>query len=433
MSCERSGPRSCCYARRVNLRPARRAVPGGLALAAALHLVSCSPPPPLVPPVPAVDTGDPLLDRVLAPLAARHRAILASPGAYRFQLLLGVPVERGGATVLERHGYRVDAEYFYPASAIKTCAAVAALELLGELAAAGVPAGEETPLVFHPLFADEVLEDRDPTNVESGAITAGHELRKLFLVSDNQAFNRLFELTGREAVNRSMWRAGLASARIRHRLEEARTPAENRRSPRVDLLLPDGRVHTIPERLAEDLPPNDQPGLAIGRAHVAGGVRVERPLDFALKNRMSLADLQDLAVLLLRPELLGDRPRFRLAERQLERIRRAMSEAPHESQNPVYAADEHPEEAVKFLLPGLRRAVPAERLEVYDKTGRAYGFTVENAYVVDRASGRSFFLAAVLYTNPNQTLNDDDYAYQELADPFFAELGESAAKAILVF
>lgn len=401
-------------------------------LAASILLVACSAQPPAAPPPPpAVATGDPLLDRVLAPLAERHPAVLADPAAYRFQLLLAVPVEHGGETVLERHGFRVDAEYFYPASSIKTCAAVAALEMLADLRAAGVPADERTPLLFHPLFPDEVLEDRDESNLDGGAITAGHELRKLFLVSDNRAFNRLFELAGRDAVNRAMWRVGLDSARIRHRLEEPRSPEENRRSPRIDLVLGDGRVHTIPERLAEELPPNGEPGLRIGRAHLAGGARVEEPLDFARKNRIALGDLQDLNVLLLRPDLLDDRPRFRLDGPRRELVRRAMSEAPHASANPLYPESEHPEESVKFVLPGLRRAVPAERLEVYDKTGRAYGFTVENAYVVDRASGRSFFLTAVLYTNPNQTLNDDDYAYRELADPFFADLGESAARALL--
>lgn len=404
----------------------RRAALGGLALAAALQPVACSPPPP------AVDTGDPLLDRVLGPLAERHPAVLADPAGRRFQLLIGVPVERDGATVLERHGFRVDAEYFYPASSIKTAAAVAALELLEELQDRGVPADETTPLVFHPLFEDEVLEDRDPSNLDGGTITVGHELRKLFLVSDNRAFNRLFELAGRRAVNEALWRAGLASARVRHRLDEPRSAEDNRRSPRVDLLLPGGGVFTLEERRDEELPPNDQPGLAAGRAHLRDGVRIEEPFDFTFKNRISLADLQDLGVLLLRPDLLPDRPRFRIAEPRLALLRRAMAELPRESANPVYPASEFPDHFTKFLLPGLRRAVPPVRLRVAGKTGRAYGFTVENSHAVDTATGRSFFLTAVLYTNPNQTLNDDEYAYEELADSFFADLGEAAARALLL-
>jgi hypothetical protein len=129
--------------------------------------------------------------------------------------------------------------------------------------------------------------------------------------------------------------------------------------------------------------------------------------------------------------LLPDRPAFRISGSRLDLIRRAMGELPRESANPVYPESEFPDGFTKFLLPGLRRLVPADRLRVYGKTGRAYGFTVENSYVVDERTGRSFFLTAALYTNPNQTLNDDDYAYEELADPFFADLAEVAAEALL--
>ena len=398
-----------------------RTAPCGLALAAALQPVACSPSPP----TPAFD-----LDQVLRPLAVRHPEVFADPAAYRFQLLLGVPVERGGETVLERRGFRVDAEYFYPASAIKTCAAVAALELLEGLQERGVAVDETTTLVFHPLFEDEVLEDRDPSNLETGAITVGHEVRKLFLVSDNRAFNRLFGLAGRRAVNEAMWRAGLDSVRVRHRLDEPRTAEQNRGSPRVDL-VPTGGAVTLGERLDDEMEANDQPGLVAGRAHLRDGERIDEPFDFTFKNRISLADLQDLDVLVLRPDLLPDRPAFRISGSRLDLIRRAMGELPRESANPVYSDSEFPDGFTKFLLPGLRRLVPADRLRVYGKTGRAYGFTVENSYVVDERTGRSFFLTAVLYTNPNQTLNDDDYAYEELADPFFADLAEVAAEALL--
>lgn len=380
--------------------------------------------------------GDPLAC-VLDILRRRHPAVMADPGSHRLQILLSVPVERDGTPRLERLAYRADAEYFYPASSIKTCAAVAALERIAELRGNGEPVDETTPLVFHPLFAGETLEAEDPSNLDGGAITVEHEVRKLFLVSDNRAFNRLFELAGRRAVNRSTWRVGLDTVRIRHRLSEARTREENRRSPRIELRLGDGRALALDNPPDAAMEPNDQPGLRLGEAHMAGGERVPEPFDFRHKNRISLRDLQDLNVLLLRPDLLPDRPRFALDEAQLELIRRAMVELPRESANPRYPAGEYPDHHVKFFLPGLRRALSSareeadgERLRVYDKSGRAYGFTVDNAWIVDRDTGRGFFLTAVLYTNPNRTLNDDDYGYEELADPFFADLGEAAARAV---
>ena len=73
----------------------------------------------------------------------------------------------------------------------------------------------------------------------------------------------------------------------------------------------------------------------------------------------------------------------------------------------------------------------SENPAIYNKVGRAYGSSIENAYVVDEGSGRSFFATAVLYTNPNRTVNDGVYAYEALADPYFAELGEALARVLL--
>ena len=46
----------------------------------------------------------------------------------------------------------------------------------------------------------------------------------------------------------------------------------------------------------------------------------------------------------------------------------------------------------------------------------------------DRETGRWFFLAATLYTNPDGVLNDDRYEYQEVALPFLADLAEAVAR-----
>jgi hypothetical protein len=105
-----------------------------------------------------------------------------------------------------------------------------------------------------------------------------------------------------------------------------------------------------------------------------------------------------------------------------------MTQFPAESANPLYPAADHPDEHVKFVLPGVRRVVPAEQARVLDKTGQAYGFTTENAWVVDRGTGRSFFLAATLYSNEDGVLNDDLYEYAEVAEPFLADLGEAVAR-----
>jgi hypothetical protein len=362
------------------------------------------------------------------------------PAKHRIQIVLGLVEERAGAKpVLRQLGFRSNAEYFYPASTVKLFGAVAALERLAalrrETAASGLDLGVDTALVYHPLFAGETLADRDPTNVETGAITLRHEIRKLFLVSDNEAFNRLYEFTGQDGLAATLAAAGLGDAWIVRRLAEWRSPEENRRAPRIEFVVPfegESYRHEIPERTApERQPPGAMPGLRVGRAHYPPGdgqPLTEEPLDFSTNNRVSLIDLQRGLCMVVRPDVDCGGSGFALSATDRALLLEAMSQFPRESRNPIYDPTVHPDESTKLLLSGIRRVVPAERIRIFNKYGQAYGFSTENAWIVDTATGAGFFLAATIYTNEDGILNDDEYEYETVAKPFFARLGERAAR-----
>ena len=108
-----------------------------------------------------------------------------------------------------------------------------------------------------------------------------------------------------------------------------------------------------------------------------------------------------------------------------------MGEYPRESRNPVYDPAKFPDDYVKFVLPGLARVIPPAHLRIYSKVGCAYGNSVENTWIEDTRTGRGFALAAVVYTNPDGVMNDDEYAYETLAWPFLAAVAEVVARAVL--
>ena len=355
--------------------------------------------------------------------------LLEDPARFRLQILVSEVVEEDGRATLVRRGFRVDDEYFYPASAIKTCATITALEAMDRVGGVDV----HTPLAWHPLFDDEEFEDRDDTNLDGGSITVHHEIRKLFLVSDNRAYNRLLELSGHREINEAMWAAGLESTRLHHRLSEFRSIEDNRRSPRIDFLPAGEDARTVPVRESDLMLDNEGlfRDLDVGEARVSGGERIEGPMSFRMKNGISLVDLQDLNVLLLRPDIDIGKPGFDLSDEQRALLADTMAEYPSRSENPRYDAKSYPLDWGKFLLPGLTRVVPESELTIHNKVGRAYGFSIENALVVHDPTGRAFFCTAVLQTNANDTLNDGVYEYDKIADPFFADLGEVLARELL--
>lgn len=377
----------------------------------------------------------------LAPVLQNRSAIinqvLESPATFRAQVLISeVVTDRQGRPVLQRSGYRVGAEYFYPASAIKLCAAVVALQTIEELQEqASTSDLLEVPLAIAPLFPGDAAQTNDVGNLSGGCITVGQELRKLALVSDNEAFNRLYDLVGHEALNANMHALGLPSVVINHRLSEARAIPDMRASASVTFHVPNYEPMVIPARRSQLSLTNSATGLLVGSAHLKGEELVPGPMDFSGRNGGSLEDLQNLLVKVARPDIDSGTLGLRLSASHRERLLAAMTLYPRESANPIYPADRYPDGYGKFLLPGVRRVFPAtlpgERVEITGKIGRAYGFSVENAYLRNPKNGRAVFVTAVIYTNADGVLNDDEYDYTTVADPYFADLGELIARVWL--
>lgn len=405
----------------------------------------------------APEPGDTLLADLLASRPDLFADVLEDPAAHRLKVELVVVEEGEGGPRLRRHTYDQGPAYFYPASTVKTAAVIAAFLELDRLErggvgtdgadgwtpgpAAGAPVGRDTALRFHPLFEGEGLEERDPSHVDGGTITAGHEARKVLLISDNAAYNRLYELAGNDGVNGALRDAGLDRTTIFHRLSEFRSPADQLRVPAIDLLDGTGRViASTPERTAPVPGTNaGVGGLELGDAHTSGGEVLAGPMSFAQKNHMPLGDLVDMNIMLLRPDLLGalrhergGKPTvgFPLTEDDRRFIRAAMASTPGESEDPRYDPVKYPADYSKFLLPGLLRVRSMDELVVRDKVGRAYGFSITNSEVVDLRTGRTFFLAATLYTNPNGVVGDSVYDYGR-ADRFLGDLGEVVGRAVL--
>jgi len=393
-----------------------------LLLAAATVVAGASVPPP----------------RDLAALFAanteRLGPVLRDPAAHRVQVLLAEPVRLPDGTLgVRRSAFGDPAKYFYPASTVKLSAAVAALlELNARNARDGTAWGLATCLRVEPRFPGDRLVDGDETNREGGALTVGHCIRRICLVSDNATFNHLYELVGHRRLNEAMWEAGFTSFRLHHRLAEPRPDAEQRQHRAIvleqggatlRLAHPDS---TLP--LVNDLWTDQR----LGVARMEGGRRLEEPLVFETKNAVRLQDLQDLLLAVVKPELRTGRVGFPgLTVEQRAFLVRALGEYPRESANPVYDPAKYPDDYVKFVLPGLARVIPAAHLRIYSKVGCAYGNSIENTWIEDTRTGRGFALAAVVYTNPDGVMNDDQYAYETLAWPFLAAVAEVVARAVL--
>lgn len=359
-----------------------------------------------------------ILDFPPGPLAD----IIARADAHNLQIVY-TRVERrpDGTVAFHDHafGLRPDS-YFYPASTVKLPVAILALQRLRELAVPGLDMNSAFLTESEAEWQTAVTND--PMSAD-GRPTVANYIRRIFQVSDNDAYNRLYEFLGPGYINRELQRRGYPEAEIIHRLEVPLDEARNRVTNPVRFLDASGRVVYRQPSLRHEAPYADRQDR-LGKAYMQRGRRVEGPMDFSRKNRIHLLSLHRILQSVLYPESLPKERRFNLSEEDLAFLRTCLSALPREGGPPAFDPAAYPDTYCKFLYFGAdpKETIPPY-LKVYNKVGDAYGHLLDVACFEDRLHGVEFLLSAVVYVNSDGVLNDDRYDYDSLGLPLLAEIG----------
>ena len=312
--------------------------------------------------------------------------------------------------------------YFYPASTVKMPTAFIALEKLNELRIVGLDKDDQ--MRHEARTEPQTLAFEDHTAQDSLPSLA-HYIKKIFLVSDNDANNRLYEFVGQEYLNKKLREKDFHQTRIIHRLSVSGFDVEdNRFTNPVSFLSKDGLLLYHQEEvysqcqyqlnLTEELR---------GKAHMTNdGEIINEPFDFQHKNFISLLDLHDMLKAVMFPEAVPPHQRFNLSKADYSFLYQQMSMLPKASDFPKY---DKPDNYVKFWMYGDQdsTATIPSNIRIFNKVGWAYGFLTDVSYIVDLENGVEFMLSAVIQVNENETYNDGVYEYETIGLPFFGELG----------
>lgn len=373
--------------------------------------------------------GNPM-PRLLGADTSRFGRVMRDPAAYRVQILY-TQINRDAAGKPHFRTYRYGAsgrQYFYPASTVKLPTAALALAKLRSLRAQVPALTAASPLRLDSAFAGQTRVLRD-SSAASGRASIGQYVRKVLLVSDNDAYNRLYEFVGQQELNKGLRQLGLRNSRLIHRLsvgdEEPGSRHTNPLAFYADTALTQPLYVQPSAYNNQPLPKLTAQDFRIGRAYMQGNKRIEGPLDFGAKNNFSLAEQQQVLRALLFPEATPGKHRFALAEADYRFLYRYLSMLPRESLAPRYDTAHYPDTYAKFLLGGGGIAPLPSGVRAFNKIGQAYGFLIDNAYVVDFEHGVEFLLSAVIYVNADGVLNDDQYDYGTIGFPFLRDLGQA--------
>jgi len=312
--------------------------------------------------------------------------------------------------------------YFYPASTAKLPVAALALQRLRELQAEGVAIDRNTPFHIrdrnnHPI----ALED---STALSRTLSIAHLIKKIFLVSDNDAYNYLFDFLGTDYINSQLRDKGLKETSIHHKFLFG---ADNNRTWEYYFLHEQDTLYKQQSIHAKELINNGNLKKMIkGVGYLDDNELVNEPFDFSKKNRISIHDLEGILKRIVFPEVFDSDERFDLHEEDYEFLQYWMSRNTLESNDPDYSSDPDLYDSyVKFFIYGDQKGTMTDEVRIFNKVGDAYGTLTETAYIQDRASAIEFLLTATVHVNENQIFNDNIYEYDSIGFPFMAGLGRA--------
>lgn len=365
-----------------------------------------------------------MIETIMGDRPEQFKTILDNPDRYRLQILYTqIDRDEQNQPHFTSYTYRVDPqEYFYPASTVKLPGALVALEKLNELGIDGLD--KYTPLQADSAYAGQSPVRGDSTSID-GQASIAHYIKKVFLVSDNDAYNRLYEFVGQQRLNRSLHQKGFKDVQLVHRLDIFLSPDENRHTNPFRFYKNGQVIYEQP--LVNNPTPFNQARFdgMLGKGYMKGDVLVDGPMDFTAKNYISVEALQGILKSVLFPEAVPAGQRFNLTEDDYNFLYKYMSMLPRESDYPAYDPKEYPDSYVKFLMYGTSKETIPDNIRIFNKIGNAYGFLIDNAYIVDFDKGVEFLLTAVILVNEDEIFNDGKYEYDTVGYPFMKNLGRA--------
>jgi hypothetical protein len=349
--------------------------------------------------------------------------VLHDPQTYRLQIIYTqIDRNKHNKPSFRNYYFNFDPDlYFNPASTVKLPLAFLSLEKLNQMHIHGVT--KYTAMQFDSSYEKQVKLYSDSTS-QNHLPSISHFIKKALLVSDNDAYNRMYQFIGQQTINKSLHDKGYKDVRITRQFMGF-TPEENRHTNQIRFIGDDGGlIYLQPAAYNPDsfYFPHE---IKMGKAHYdRNDSLVNEPIDFTYANNLSIEDLQQLLQSVLFPKSVTKPQRFQVSKNDYGFLYQYLSQFPSETNYPKYDSSKYYDSYVKFYFKSGSHRMPTG-VRVFNKVGWAYGFLIDVSYVCDFTNKVEFMLTATIYVNSDGVLNDNKYDYDTIGWPFFYQLGQT--------
>jgi hypothetical protein len=340
---------------------------------------------------------------------------------YRLQIIYTqIKRDANGKPSFKNYVYHVDSTtYFYCASLVKLPCSIIAMEKLNDL-----KLDKETIMFTDSANACQHSVRKDTTSI-SGYPSVAQYIRRMFLVSDNVAYGRVYEFLGVDYLHDRLAELGYKNMRIVHRFDGGCKGTGNLITNPVSFYDKDLKLlHEQKQGLPLRNYANAIGTFKVGKAYYnAQNKRVNEPKDFTNMNYMSLQNVHGLLQRLVFNEFYPASQQYHIDRNQQQFMLQYLSMLPRESSHPSYDKSYYDSYKKYFIYGDSKKPITDKDLKITNIVGQSYGFMVDCAYIHNEKEKVEFMLSAVIYANEDEVINDGKYEYNSLALPFLAELG----------
>ena len=332
-----------------------------------------------------------------------------------------------GKPIFKEFSYNLDKNYYYyPASTVKLPIAILAIQKINYLIDKGFEISINTPFIIIDLKKDLMIFEKDSKS-QNEVFSVANCIKKIFLYSDNDCYNYLFDFLGRDEINYQLEKKGLNNTRIYHKFlnnSDDVNSSEFLFISNGDTIYKQNSIKSNLNRSNIDLK-----SVLKGKKFLLKGKLVNSSFDFSFKNQISIRDLNNILKRIIFPENFKKEERFDLLESDYNFLKYWMSRTSIEdNKSTIVNRDKYWDSYSKFFIYGDKKGEMNDNIRISNKVGMAYGTLTDVAYVRDKINNIEFMLTATILVNDNQTFNDDIYEYESKGIPFLSALGRQVLK-----
>ena len=263
---------------------------------------------------------------------------------------------------------------------------------------------------------------KDSTS-DNGYPSISNFIKRAFLISENDPYNRMYQFMGQEAINNKLHQKGYERLRITRQFMGF-SEEQNRHTNPIRFLNPDGSILFAQAGAYHTKAFDFSQRFLLGKGYLnKNDSLINEPFDFTKHNYIPLEDFQQMLQSVLFPNSVPEKQRFNLQKEDRDFALKYLSQYPSETSYPKYNDSVFYDSYVKFYFQDSTHKMPSN-IRVFNKVGWAYGFLTDVSYVIDLKNRIEYMISSTIYVNQDEILNDNKYEYETVGHPFLNDLGK---------